>query len=83
MGILLLGYLIYLIYEYNTRFGLVDIIVCGREKLRDDRFDIVTYVSRFRKACRIGDRERNIQKLRKSFDKIGLTAAGRSDQQDI
>ena len=83
MRILLLRNLIDLIDKYNSALRFFYIIICCCQKLGQHTLNIIPDISGFCQRGSIRNRKRNIQKLRKRLDQIGLAASRWSDHQHI
>src|SRR5581483_5388797 len=60
----------------NVAFG-------GLQQLKDDIFDVLANVARFRQGCRVHDRERNIQHLGECLGQQSFTRPGGTDQKNV
>ena len=58
-------------------------VVGGLEQLQQDVFHVFADIARFRERSRVGNRERDVQNLRKGLGKQRFAAAGRAEQQNV
>src|SRR5690554_3265020 len=67
----------------DAPLGLLHIVIALQQQLLNDVLDIFTHVARLCQSRGIGNGERHVKQACHGFGQQGLTATGRTDQQNI
>ena len=79
----LAGDLVDLIDVYDAHLGTLGVEVRGLDQLEEDVLHVLTHVAGLSERGGIGDRERHVEHLGERLSEIGLTAAGRTEHQNV